>query len=67
MTLAEVREAAAPPEIAAIYAALRAASGVPLVNLIYRHLATMEGVLPWVWAAIRPPLEDGSLAAARDR
>lgn len=67
MTLAELREAEAPPDIAAIYADLRAASGVPLVNLIYRHLATLDGVLPWVWAAIRPPLEDGRLAAARER
>ncbi|MFC7473582.1 hypothetical protein ACFQS7_04405 [Dankookia sp. GCM10030260] len=65
--LPELREAEAPPEIAAIYAALRAASGVPLVNLIHRHLATLPGVLPWVWQAIRPPLEDGRLAGARDR
>ncbi|MFC7688420.1 hypothetical protein ACFQY5_01010 [Paeniroseomonas aquatica] len=65
MALAELREAEAPPETAAIYAALRAASGVPQVNLIYRHLATLDGVLPWVWAAIRPPLLDGRLAAAR--
>lgn len=65
--LPELREAEAPPEIAAIYAALRRASGVPLVNLIHRHLATLPGVLPWVWQAIRPPLEDGRLAGARDR
>ncbi|MBL6457949.1 hypothetical protein JMJ55_21675 [Belnapia sp. T6] len=67
MPLAELREAEAPPEIGAIYAGLRAASGVPLVNLIHRHLATMDGVLPWLWSAIRPPLEDGSLAGARER
>lgn len=67
MTLPEIREAEAPPDIAALYAALRAASGVPLVNLIYRHLATLPGVLPWVWEAIRPPLEDGRLAGARER
>jgi hypothetical protein len=65
--LPELREAEAPPDIAAIYAALRRASGVPLVNLIHRHLATLPGVLPWVWQAIRPPLEDGRLAGARDR
>lgn len=65
--LPELREAEAPPEIAAIYAALRRASGIPLVNLIWRHLATMPGVLPWAWEAVRPPLEDGRLAAARDR
>ncbi|GGC43565.1 hypothetical protein GCM10011504_22520 [Siccirubricoccus deserti] len=67
MALAELREAEAPPEIAALYAALRQASGVPLVNLIHRHLATLPGVLPWVWQAIRPPLETGTLAAARLR
>ena len=67
VALAELREADAPPDTASIYAALRQASGVPLVNLIHRHLATLDGVLPWVWAAIRPPLQDGTLAAARDR
>ena len=67
MPLAELREADAPPDIAAIYATLRQASGVPLVNLIHRHLATLDGVLPWLWRAIRPPLEDGSLAGARAR
>ncbi|WP_043364394.1 hypothetical protein [Belnapia sp. F-4-1] len=67
MPLAELREADAPPAIAAIYDRLRTASGVPLVNLIHRHLATLNGVLPWLWHAIRPPLEDGSLAGARAR
>jgi len=67
MTLAEIREDGAPPEIAALYAELRQATGVPLVNLIHRHLATLPGVLPWVWQAIRPPLEDGRLAGARER
>ncbi|MCO6414580.1 hypothetical protein JYK14_00090 [Siccirubricoccus sp. KC 17139] len=67
MALPELREAEAPPDIAALYAALRQASGVPLVNLIHRHLATLPGVLPWLWEAIRPPLEDGTLAAARER
>lgn len=67
MTLAEIREGEAPPEIAAIYAALRAASGVPLVNLIWRHLATMPGALPWAWDATRAALESGAVAAARGR
>lgn len=65
--LAELREAEAPPDIAAIYAALREASGVPLVNLIWRHLATLPGVLDWAWAATRGPLEGGAVAAARGR
>ncbi|WP_043341419.1 hypothetical protein [Belnapia moabensis] len=67
MPLAELREADAPPAIAALYDRLRTASGVPLVNFIHRHLATLDGVLPWLWHAIRPPLEDGSLAGARSR
>lgn len=67
MAFAEMRETEAPPGIAAIYAALRAASGVPVVNLIWRHLATMPGVLPWAWDATRGVLEDGTIAAARAR
>jgi hypothetical protein len=67
MALAEIREEGAPPDIAALYESLRRATGVPLVNLIHRHLATLPGVLPWAWQAIRPPLESGRLAEARGR
>jgi hypothetical protein len=65
--LPELREAEAPPEIAAVYAALRQATGVPLVNLIWRHLATLPGALPWAWSATRAALESGAVAAARER
>ncbi len=54
MSLPELREADAPPAIAAIYAALRDATGVPQVNLIWRHAATLPGVLDWLWAQARP-------------
>ncbi len=67
VALTEVREDQAPPGVAVIYDALRRGMGVPLVNLVYRHLATLPGVLPWVWTAIRPPLENGRLADARMR
>ncbi len=63
--LAEVREADAPPEVAAIYAELQAAYGLPLVNLIWRHFAALEGVLPWAWDSVRPALP--LLPAARER
>ena len=63
--LAEIREADAPPEVAAIYAQLREAYGLPLVNLIWRHFATLDGVLPWAWETIRPALP--LLPAARER
>jgi hypothetical protein len=54
MSLTEVHEAEAPEETAAIYAELRRALGVPLVNLIWRHFAALPGVLPWAWATVRP-------------
>lgn len=48
MAFAEIHEADAPPDIAALYAWLRAAIRIPVVNLIWRHAATMPGVLPWM-------------------
>lgn len=54
MTLAEIREADAPPEVDAIYGQLRQAYGLPMVNLIWRHFATLPGVLPWAWESIAP-------------
>ena len=44
--LPEVAERDAPPEIAAIYDEMRRFTRLPLVNLIYRHLASMPGALP---------------------
>lgn len=56
MSLPEIREADAPPEVAAIYGQLRTAYGLPLVNLIWRHFATLPGVLPWAWESVGPAL-----------
>lgn len=67
MSLAELREADAPPAATAIYAALRTASGVPQVNLIWRHAAALPGMLDWLWVQARPALEAGAAAGARDR
>lgn len=67
MSLAEVREAEAPAETAAIYAALRDGVGVSQVNLIWRHAAALPGVLDWLWAQAQPALESGAAAGARDR
>lgn len=36
----------------AIYDALAAALGVQLVNLVYRHLATVPGCLEWAWSTV---------------
>lgn len=69
MSFPEVHEADAPPQVAAIYAGLREAVGVPLVNLIWRHFAALPGggVLPWAWEAIRPVARAAALAEGTAR
>ncbi len=37
--------------------------GVDVVNLIWRHLATLQGGLPWAWGTLRPLYVDGTIAA----
>ena len=65
--LPEVHEAEAPPEVAAIYAGLRRAVGVPIVNLIWRHFATLPGVLPWAWEATRGAIGSATVADGAER
>lgn len=62
--LTEIREADASPEVAAIYADICAASAIPQVNLIYRHLATEPAVLAWAWGIVAPAFRRGHIAAA---
>ena len=59
-----ITEAEATGETAEIYADIRATLGIGVVNLIWRHLATMDGALPWVWSAIKPVYVSG--AASRE-
>jgi hypothetical protein len=54
--LAEVAEAEATGATAAAYEAVRRAIGLPVVNLVYRHLATEPGRLERVWSALEPNL-----------
>jgi hypothetical protein len=56
-----ITEAAATGETAAIFADIRQVLGVDVVNLIWRHLATIEGALPWAWGTLRPLYADGSV------
>ncbi|HZP97935.1 MAG TPA: hypothetical protein VFB13_00220 [Reyranella sp.] len=49
-----VAESAARGEAAQLFADIRATVGVRVVNLVWRHLATMDGALPWAWAAVKP-------------
>jgi hypothetical protein len=49
-----VAESAAAGETAALFADIRATVGVRVVNLVWRHLATIDGALPWAWRAVKP-------------
>jgi hypothetical protein len=59
-----ITEAEATGETAAIYTDIRATTGVPVVNLIWRHLATMDGALPWTWGMLRPLYAADTVASA---
>lgn len=48
-TLPEIPEAAATGDVAAFYQRIRAESGSPLVNYVWRHLATIPGASEWCW------------------
>jgi hypothetical protein len=49
-----VAESSATVETAQLFADIRAVVGVRLVNLVWRHLATIDGALPWAWAGVKP-------------
>ena len=49
-----IAESAASGETANLFADIRATVGVRVVNLVWRHLATIDGALPWAWAAVKP-------------
>ncbi len=56
-----VTEAEATGETAAIYADIRRVYGVSVVNLVWRHLATFPGALPWAWETVQPLYIDGTI------
>lgn len=61
-----VAEAEAYGEISAIFADIRAVYRVSVVNLIWRHLATIPGALAWTWSTVRPLYVDGRVARAAE-
>lgn len=65
--LPEIREGDAGPEIAALYDDIRRVQGLPMVNLIYRHMATFPGCLEWGWGVLRPHLIDDAVQEAAKR
>lgn len=60
-TLSEISENLATGSVAELYTDIRAVLGVDLVNLIYRHLATVPGALEWAWANLGPHFRSGEL------
>ncbi len=66
MAFAEIHEGDAPPEIARLYARLRDAVGIPVVNLIWRHAATMPGVLAWMVETAEGVMRSAAVHHERD-
>ena len=60
----EVSEAHAPDNIRGIYTDIRASLGAPMVNLVYRHMATIPGCLEWGWGSLRPLFASGLIPKA---
>ncbi len=58
-----IPEDQAQGEIAALYGDIRATLGVPVVNLIWRHLATFPGGLAWAWGSVKPHYVSGAVKA----
>jgi hypothetical protein len=58
-----ITEANATGEIAEIFADIRRVLRVDVVNLIWRHLATIPGALPRAWGSLRPLYADGTIGA----
>ena len=56
-----ITENDATGEVAELYADIRETLGIPLVNLIWRNLATMPGALAWAWSSVRPLYESGQI------
>ena len=60
--LAEIKEDDAVGAIAEIYDDIRNSLRVPMVNLIFRHMATVPGCLEWAWASVGPLYVSGRVA-----
>ena len=62
--LPELAERDASGEKARIYAEMKRFGAVPMVALIFRHIATLPGGIEWLWNAIGPAWRSGELQEA---
>ena len=53
-TISTVSEKDAAPDVAKIFTDIKETLGVPFVNLIWRHLATIPGGLEMTWSLAKP-------------
>lgn len=60
----EIAEGDAVGTVRDIYTGIRSTCSVPMVALIWRHLATLPGALEWAWALLEPALESGRIPRA---
>jgi hypothetical protein len=65
--LAEIPEREAGPDLQPIYADIKTTAGTAMVNLIYRHIATIPDALPWVWTTIKSGISYEQINAAVPR
>lgn len=62
-----IAEAEATGRTREIFDDIKLTLGVPVVNLIWRHLATMDGGLEWAWNTAKPIYTSGAAGAAEAR
>ena len=62
--LPELPEGEVPSEVIVIYQELRRLMGLPIVPMVYRHLATLPGILPEAWHGLAPLMRTGRLQDA---
>lgn len=62
-----VSEGSAKDETAELFDDIRSTVGVRVVNLVWRHLATIDGALPWAWSAVKPLYLQGMVDCAAVR
>ena len=59
VSIDSIPERLASPGIARLYTDIKRTLGVPVTNLLWRHLATIDGALESTWKAIRPLYTSG--------
>jgi len=60
----EIPESEATGTVRELYDDMKATMNIGMINLIYRRMATADGLLEWVWDAVRPVLASGGVERA---